>query len=142
MLLEDELSKAEEDTGHERARIDKWLWAARFYKTRALAVAALENGRVLVNGVRVKPAKALNVGDMLAIRMGPYTHEVEVLGLSGKRGPAPEAQKLYRETEESKAKRAALAEQLKAQQQYSVLKGRPTKKDRRDIEKVKSGKVW
>ena len=136
------MSRAEEDTGHERARIDKWLWAARFYKTRALAVAALENGRVLVNGTRVKPAKALNIGDLLAIRMGPYTHEVEVLGLSGKRGPAPEAQKLYRETEDSKAKRAALAEQLKAQQQYSVLKGRPTKKDRRDIEKVKTGRVW
>ncbi len=136
------MSKVEEDSGHERARIDKWLWAARFYKTRALAVSALENGRVLVNGARVKPAKALAVGDLLAIRMGPYTHEVEVLGLSGKRGPAPEAQKLYRETEESKAKRAALAEQLKAQQQYSVLRGRPTKKDRRDIEKVKTGRVW
>jgi ribosome-associated heat shock protein Hsp15 len=67
---------------------------------------------------------------------------VEVLGLSGKRGPASEAQKLYRETEESKAKRAALAAELKAQQQYSVLKGRPTKKDRRDIEKVKTGRVW
>ncbi len=136
------MSKVEEDSGHERARIDKWLWAARFYKTRALAVGARENGRVLVNGARVKPAKALAVGDLLAIRMGPYTHEVEVLGLSGKRGPAPEAQKLYRETEESKAKRAALAEQLKAQQQYSVLRGRPTKKDRRDIEKVKTGRVW
>lgn len=136
------MSKVEADGGHERARIDKWLWAARFYKTRALAVSALENGRVLVNGARVKPAKALALGDMLAIRMGPYTHEVEVLGLSGKRGPASEAQKLYRETEESRAKRAALALELKAQQQYSVLKGRPTKKDRRDIEKAKTGRVW
>ncbi len=127
---------------HDKTRIDKWLWAARFFKTRAIAVAALENGRVLVNDVRVKPAKALAVGDMLTIRLGPYTHVVEVLALSGKRGPAPEAQKLYRETEESRAKRAVMALELKAQQQYSVLKGRPTKKDRRDIEKVKSGKVW
>ena len=125
-----------------RARIDKWLWAARFYKTRALAVTALENGRVLVNGVRAKPAKALVAGDMLSLRLGPYTHEVEVLALSGKRGSATEAQKLYRETEESRAKRAALAEQIKAQKQFSVLKGRPTKKDRRDIEKIKTGKVW
>lgn len=132
----------QDNSGHERARIDKWLWAARFYKTRALAVAALENGRVLVNGARAKPAKVVAEGDMLTLRMGPYTHEVEVLGLSGKRGSAPEAQKLYRETGESQARRAALALQLKAQQQYSVLKGRPTKKDRRDIEKVKSGKVW
>lgn len=129
-------------TEQDKARIDKWLWAARFFKTRSLAVAALENGRVLVNGVRVKPAKAMAVGDMLTIRLGPYQHVVEVLALSSKRGPAPEAQKLYRETEESRARRAALAQELKAQQQYSVLKGRPTKKDRREIEKVKSGKVW
>ncbi len=145
MLLEDELSKAEEDTGHERARIDKWLWAARFYKTRALAVSALENGRVLVNGARVKPAKALNVGDMLAIRMGPYTHEVEVLGLSGKRGPAPEAQKLYRETEASRIQRETVAAQLKAQPQ-PVFKGRPTKRDRRQIHRFQSeneaGGAW
>ncbi len=131
-------SKTEQD----RARIDKWLWAARFFKTRALAVAALETGKVLVNGARVKPARALTSGDMLSIRLGPYQHVIEVLGLSGKRGPAAEAQKLYRETEESREKRAALALELKAQQQYSVLKGRPTKKDRRDIEKVKTGGVW
>ncbi len=132
----------EPKTEQDKARIDKWLWAARFFKTRSLAVAALENGRVLVNGARVKPAKSVAVGDTLTIRLGPYTQVVEVLGLSGKRGPAPEAQKLYRETEESRAKRAALAQELKAQQQYSVLKGRPTKKDRRDIEKVKGGGVW
>jgi len=126
----------------DRARIDRWLWAARFFKTRTVAVMALENGRVLVNGVRVKPAKSVGAGDMLTIRLGPYQHVVEVLALSSKRGPASEAQKLYRETEESREKRAALAQELKAQQQYSVLKGRPTKKDRRDIEKVKGGGVW
>ena len=137
------MKHTDNQTGQDKARIDKWLWAARFFKTRSLAVAALETGKVLVNGVRVKPAKALNPGDTLSIRLGPYQHVIEVLALSGKRGPASEAQKLYRETEESIAKRAALAQELKAQQQYSVLKGRPTKKDRRDIEKIKTGAgVW
>ncbi len=137
------MKHTDNQTAQDKARIDKWLWAARFFKTRSVAVAALETGKVLVNGVRVKPAKALNPGDMLSIRLGPYQHVIEVLALSGKRGPASEAQKLYRETEESIAKRAALAQELKAQQQYSVLKGRPTKKDRRDIEKIKTGGgVW
>ncbi len=125
----------------EKLRLDKWLWAARFFKTRALAAAAAETGKVQVNGVRVKPAKALGAGDTLAIRLGPYQHVVEVLALSGKRGPATEAQKLYKETEESRLRRAALALELKAQPQPSDQKGRPTKKDRRDIEKAKSG-VW
>jgi ribosome-associated heat shock protein Hsp15 len=132
----------EDTTGQDKTRIDKWLWAARFFKTRVLAVAEVENGRALVNGARVKPAKSLAVGDMLTVRQGPYQFEVEVLALSSRRGPPAEAQKLYRETEESRARRAALAEERRAQAQYSVLKGRPTKKDRRDIEKVKSGKVW
>ncbi len=137
------MKKDVEDTaGQEKTRIDKWLWAARFFKTRALAVAEVENGRALVNGARVKPAKSLAVGDLLTIRQGPYQFEVEVLALSGRRGPPAEAQKLYRETEESRAKRAALAEERKAQAQYSVLRGRPTKKDRRDLEKLKTGKVW
>lgn len=125
----------------ERSRIDKWLWAARFFKTRALAVAAVETGKVQVNGVRVKPAKILAAGDTLTLRLGPYQHVVEVLALSNRRGPASEAQKLYREEEESRAKRAALALELKAQAQTSELKGRPTKKDRREIERLKGG-VW
>lgn len=125
----------------EKLRLDKWLWAARFFRTRALAAAAAETGKVQVNGVRVKPAKALVAGDILAIRLGPYQHVVEVLALSGKRGPASEAQKLYRETEESRLRRAALALELKAQPRQTDQKGRPTKKDRREIEKVRSG-VW
>jgi ribosome-associated heat shock protein Hsp15 len=133
---------AEDTAGQEKTRIDKWLWAARFFKTRALAVAAVENGRALVNEMRVKPAKSLAVGDLLTIRVAHYQYVVEVLALSSRRGPPAEAQKLYRETGESKAKRAALAEERKAQAQYSVLRGRPTKKDRREIEKMKSGKVW
>jgi len=125
----------------DKARIDKWLWTARFFKTRALAVAAIETGKVILNGARIKPAKALAAGDMLTLRLGPYTQVVEVLGLSNKRGPAAEAQKLYQETEESRVQRAALALELKAQPQPSEQKGRPTKKDRREIEKVKGG-VW
>lgn len=125
----------------EKLRLDKWLWVARFFKTRALAADAVETGKVQINAERVKPAKAIAAGDILTLRLGPYTHVVEVLALSGKRGPAPVAQKLYRETEESRAKRAALALELKAQPEPSVLKGRPTKKDRREIEQLKNG-VW
>lgn len=120
-----------------KLRIDKWLWAARFFKTRSLAADAVECGRVQVNNMRVKPAKLVAAGDMLAIRIGPYQHVLEVLALSGKRGSAPEAQKLYRETEESSLRRAALAAELKAQPQPVLHKGRPTKRDRRVIEKFR-----
>jgi ribosome-associated heat shock protein Hsp15 len=124
-----------------KLRIDKWLWAARFFKTRALAVDAIECGKVLVNETRVKPAKAIAVGDTLGIRLGPYTFIVEVLALSDRRGPAPQAQKLYRETEAGRIKREALAAEIKAQPQASELKGRPTKRDRREIERFKVG-AW
>jgi len=128
-----------------KLRIDKWLWAARFFKTRRLAVEALESGKVLVNEARAKPARTVAVGDMLDIRVGNnHRFEVKVLGLSGRRGPAPEAQKLYRETDESKARREAIAAERRAQPQPE-LKGRPTKRDRREIEKIKSGggeSVW
>lgn len=119
----------------DKMRIDKWLWAARFFKTRSLAADAVESGKVQINQVRVKPAKAIAAGDMLDIRAGQYRYEVEVLALSGKRGPAPEAQKLYRETEGSKTQHVALAAQLRAQPQPFAFKGRPTKRDRREIEK-------
>lgn len=134
------MKHTDDKTGQDKARIDKWLWAARFFKTRSLAVAAVETGKVLVNGVRVKPAKALSPGDNLSIRLGPYQRVMAVLALSNKRGPAAEAQKLYRETEESRERCAVLALELKAQRQ--TQKGRPTKKDRRDIERVKGAGVW
>ena len=124
-----------------KLRIDKWLWAARFYKTRALAVDAIECGKVLHNEVRVKPAKTIILGDMLSIRLGPYLFEVEVLALSDKRGPAPQAQKLYCETEAGRLKREALAADIKSQPKPSDLKGRPTKRDRREIERFKIG-AW
>ena len=120
-------------------RIDKWLWAARFFKTRALAAAAVECGKVQLNEVRVKPAKAVAVGDSLDIHLGQYRYLVEVLALSNKRGSAPEAQKLYRETDESRQRREAIAALLKAQPQPFHLKGRPTKRDRRVIERFKNG---
>jgi ribosome-associated heat shock protein Hsp15 len=124
-----------------KLRIDKWLWAARFFKTRSLAIDAIDCGKVLLNEVRVKPAKTIAIGDLLSIRLGPYLFEVEVLALSDKRGPAPQAQKLYRETEAGRLKREALAEEIKAQPKPSELKGRPTKRDRREIERFKIG-AW
>jgi ribosome-associated heat shock protein Hsp15 len=123
---------------HDKLRIDKWLWAARFFKTRSLAVEAVESGKVTMNEVRIKPAKAIGAGDHLDIRLGQYHFEVEVLALSNRRGPAPEAQKLYRESEASRARRAEIAANLKALPQ-PTFKGRPTKRDRRDIERFESG---
>lgn len=135
------VNKTDNATDNTKLRIDKWLWAARFFKTRALAVDAIECGKVLLDEARVKPAKAIGVGDTLSIRLGPYLFEVEVLGLSDKRGPAPQAQKLYRETEAGRLKREALAAEIKAQPKPSELKGRPTKRDRREIERFKVG-AW
>jgi ribosome-associated heat shock protein Hsp15 len=124
-----------------KVRLDKWLWAARFFKTRSLAIAAIESGKVEVNEVRVKPAKTIDVADLVAIRLGPYQFVVEVLALSDKRGPAPQAQKLYKETDASVKRREELAFQRKAQAQQESREGRPTKKERRDIDKFKSG-AW
>lgn len=124
-----------------KLRIDKWLWAARFFKTRSLAISAVEMGKVLCNDLRVKPAKGLAIGDQLKIRLGKFQFEIEVLALSDKRGPAPQAQKLYHESDESKARRATLAAEAKAQPAQTILKGRPTKRDRRDIENFKTG-AW
>jgi ribosome-associated heat shock protein Hsp15 len=122
---------------HEKLRVDKWLWAARFYKTRSIASDAVESGKVTMNEARIKPAKTIGVGDRLLIRQGQAYFDVEVLGISNKRGGAPEAQKLYRETDESKARRAQIAEQNKALP-LPTFKGRPTKRDRRDIERFEA----
>jgi ribosome-associated heat shock protein Hsp15 len=122
-----------------RVRLDKWLWAARFFKTRAVAAQAIETGKVEVNGERAKRAKQLQVGDELRIRLGPYHHIVKVLGLSEQRGPAAVAATLFNETEESRKGRETLAMQMKIAQsgrEYD-FRGRPTKKDRRDIERLK-----
>jgi ribosome-associated heat shock protein Hsp15 len=121
----------------EKFRIDKWLFAARFYKTRSLAAEAIERGRVHLNGVRVKPSKTLTTGDMMNLRIGSYHYEIEVLELSNKRGSATIAQQLYRETEESRQQREIIAERLKAQPQPFYTKGRPTKRDRRELTRLK-----
>jgi ribosome-associated heat shock protein Hsp15 len=115
-------------------RIDKWLWAARFFKTRSLAAEAVEGGKVHLNGSRTKPGHAVRVGDELKVRRGPYEWVVIVRALSMHRGPASEAQALYEETEESKRSREALANELHFQGRIiSEIKGRPSKKARRDL---------
>ena len=117
-------------------RIDKWLWAARFYKTRSLAVEEIGKGRVEVNGQSVKPAREVRIGDRVVLRQGPVTTTVQVLGLSLQRGPAPVARQLYLETPESLADRAQAAEQrrLAREPALSIAEGRPTKRDRRQLE--------
>jgi ribosome-associated heat shock protein Hsp15 len=116
-------------------RLDKWLWAARFYKTRALAVDEINLGRVRVNGQPVKPARDVKPGDRLSIRQGVLEREVDVLKLSSMRGPAPIAQTLYVETESSRLKREAVAEarRLAPEPAATLSHGRPTKQDRRRL---------
>ncbi len=115
-------------------RIDKWLWAARFFKTRSLASKACELNRVLLNGQTAKPAREVRTGDRLRITNDGGEFEVEVLGLSDLRGPAPAAQALYRESEESIERRKQAAAQRKAMQEWEVLPTtRPSKRDRGKI---------
>jgi len=115
-------------------RLDKYLWAARFFKTRSLAAEAVDAGRVSVNGERAKASKTVKPGDALAIRRPPWEHLVTVRAVSDKRGSAAVAQALYEESPESKAKREVLAAELKSLPP-PVFKGRPTKKDRRTLER-------
>jgi ribosome-associated heat shock protein Hsp15 len=116
-------------------RVDKWLWAARFFKTRSLAQQAIAAGRVKLNDSRTKSAHELKVGDGLAIRIGDYEWQVTVKALSDKRGPAEQARKLYEETEASRAERARRMDLRRwGAEPAAALKGRPTKRDRRLIE--------
>jgi ribosome-associated heat shock protein Hsp15 len=115
-------------------RLDKWLWVARFYKTRSLATEAIKGGKVDVNGNKAKPSRAVQIGDELRVRKPPFEHTVIVQGTARFRGPAEVAATLYRETPESIAKRAALAANLKAAAaSQPTLRGRPSKRDRRQI---------
>lgn len=119
-----------------RVRLDKWLWAARLYKTRGLAAEEIGRGRVTVNGQAVKAAREVKPGDLIAVRQGPLVRTLQVLGLSVQRGPAPVAQALYAETPESTAARERAAEQRRlggAEPAGSIEQGRPTKRDRRQI---------
>ena len=120
-------------------RLDKWLWAARFFRTRSLAVEAISGGRVSLNDERAKPAKEVKLGDRLAIRRPPFEHVLVVKALSDKRGSPVIAAGLFEETEESRARRTVLAAEMKSMPQPR-FPGRPTKKTRRDYERwLRSG---
>ena len=123
------------------ARIDKWLWAARFFKTRALAARACELGRIESNGHQSKASREVRAGDMLQVKNDSGEFQVEVLGISEMRGPAVVAQTLYRETEASREARAKLAEERKAMPHFEAMRdGKPSKRDRRQIDRFR-GKV-
>lgn len=119
----------------ESVRLDKWLWAARFFKTRALAQAAISGGKVQLAGQRVKPGRSVNCGDCYQINTGHVRYEIEVLTLADKRGPASVAQTLYQETATSQQLREQLAEQqrIERQQRNNRIGERPSKKKRRHI---------
>ena len=123
---------------HEKLRVDRWLWAARFFKTRSLAKSAVENGRVEINDNRIKAAKEIAQGDLLTVRRGDLIQRITVLALTDKRRSATIAQSLYKETEQSKLERAIVAEQKKIiRTGYSSPKSKPSKKDRRKIAKLR-----
>ena len=120
----------------EPIRLDKWLWAARFFKTRALAAEAVTGGKVEVNGERAKPSRIVRTGDQLCVRRGTFEWTVTVKDVSRLRGPAPQAQLLYEESDESRHKREAAAAQIRLERGVEYeFSGRPTKRDRRAIAK-------
>lgn len=125
----------------DKLRIDKWLWAARFYKTRSLACDEIDKGRVQVNGLVAKPAREVKAGDSVQLRSGAVIRTVDVLAVSDKRGSAPVAALLFKETEASIQLRQQAAEQhrLAPEPALTLLQGRPTKRDRREGEKVRAG---
>ncbi len=119
-------------------RMDKWLWAARFFKTRALAARACELGRIESGGLRAKAAREVRLGDLLQVKNDGGDFQVEVLALSEMRGPAAVAQTLYRETEASRALRLRLAEERKAAPHFEALReGKPSKRDRREVNRLR-----
>lgn len=130
-------SKAASDgaSDNDGIRLDKWLWAARFFKTRSLATQEIDKGRISVNGQAAKPSRALRAGDRIEMRQGPVTRSLVVLDVSHQRGPAPVAQALYEETADSVARRDEAAKQRKlaAEPALAIEQGRPTKRDRRQL---------
>ncbi|ACR27824.1 RNA-binding S4 domain-containing protein [Burkholderia glumae] len=124
-----------------KLRIDKWLWAARFFKTRSLAAEAVEKGRVRIGGVPVKPSKDVRVGDRVEVTIDTALWQIDVLGICDLRGPAAVAQTLYAETAEGRAKRLAELERRRHYREPAAeLHGRPTKRDRRIIDKLSNGR--
>ncbi|HEY2016636.1 MAG TPA: RNA-binding S4 domain-containing protein [Bryobacteraceae bacterium] len=121
-----------------RVRIDKWLWAARFFKTRSLAAHACELGRIAANGQLAKPAREVHAGDLLQVKTEGGDFQIEVLLLSEMRGPAVVAQTLYRETEASREARLRMAEERRAMPNFELFReGRPSKRDRRDLNRLR-----
>lgn len=117
-------------------RIDKWLWAARFFKTRSLAAEAINGGKIEINGARAKPSRVVRIGDKMSVRRGPYEWTIIVVDTSRLRGSAAQAQHLYEETEESRRKRETAMAQLKLERPPELdIPGRPSKKDRRAIQR-------
>lgn len=132
-------------SNHEnRPRIDKWLWAARFYKTRSLSADDIAKGRISVNGQVAKASREVKTGDIIVLRIGSVTRTIVVKGLSSVRGPAPVAALLYEETAESVQQRQAMAEQrrLAPEPSKSLQQGRPTKRDRRDMQQLSGRGDW
>lgn len=131
--------KPASDSTSDKVRLDKWLWAARFYKTRGLSSEAIDKGHVRLNSLPVKPSRDVKPGDTIELRIGPDTRTVIVKGLSGVRGPAPIAALLYEETAASLLRRSEAAEQrrLAPEPAHSQPTGRPTKRDRRQIEDLR-----
>ncbi len=127
------------DASTDKVRIDKWLWAARFFKTRQLAAKAVKTGKISVNQNNCKPATTVKIGDTLRIRRGLHDMEVEIVELSEKRGPAPVAQALYRETQHSISERKRMAEQAAAQPRINFDAKKPGKRDVRSHRALKRG---
>ena len=125
----------------DRLRIDKWLWAARFYKTRSLAVDEIALGRIEINGQAAKPSREVRVGDTVSVRRDALTRTVVVRGLSGQRGPAPVAQQLYEETPDSLRAREQAAQQRRyaPEPAHAIEHGRPTKRGRRELDQARRG---
>jgi ribosome-associated heat shock protein Hsp15 len=122
-----------------QVRIDKWLWAARFYKTRTLAANAVTNGRIKLNGARIKPSKQIKLNDKLIIQSAPFSWDIQVTSLADRRVSAVLAKTLYEESTESQSARAELTELLKLERKQNIpaQKGRPTKRDRKQIIRFK-----
>jgi ribosome-associated heat shock protein Hsp15 len=125
----------------DKQRIDKWLWAARFYKTRSIAVEEIDRGRVEINGQAAKPSREVKAGDLVSLRQGHVQRVVAVKGLSGVRGPAPQAQQLYEETADSIRAREHAAQQRRYSPEpaHAIENGRPTKRGRRELDEAQHG---
>jgi ribosome-associated heat shock protein Hsp15 len=123
---------------NDRIRLDKWLWAARFFKTRSQASEAIDLGRVRIDGERIKPAREARIGETLEVQMGDQRLQVVIRALSSQRGPASVARELYQETADSITRRERRAD-LRAAEPAQSIKGRPTKRDRRELGKISRG---